>query len=339
VVEWVVLVDGRHHGNFRVVVTDGHSPGGGLRLEYEREIACSGVPECACGPGAPAGARAEGDACLTDCSCATGLSCIGGFGFAGEYWACLRPCNDFRECRAPEACPARVFDAAPYVCMWAGDGCTTDVDCPAGYVCAESDRGRFCRDGRTGPSRGACVCDEECPVGHLCAVGASPTPVCEIPCLENAHCPSGGSAPLCGPASTCEAGGPTLTIRYEDPCPCFPPPCCPTSTFSFAPGTGAAWFLMCGDAVACFPPPVGWERQAEDGTWERVVSPGESAGAGFQCAPETFTDPWMLSVPTPPSGTVRAVALFDGECGPDPVTCATRCGAPFEVLSNAITVP
>jgi hypothetical protein len=75
--------------------------------------------------------------------------------------------------------------------------------------------------------------------------------------------------------------GPTLTLAYADPCPCVPAPYRPTVTLSFEPGTEAAWFLMCGDAVG----------------------------------------------------------LFDGECGADRSTCTTRCEAPHEVLSNAVTIP
>ncbi|MBN1773951.1 MAG: hypothetical protein JXB32_22015, partial [Deltaproteobacteria bacterium] len=42
-VDRIVEIEGRQLGNHRVVVTDEHSPGGGLRLEYGREI-CSGPP-------------------------------------------------------------------------------------------------------------------------------------------------------------------------------------------------------------------------------------------------------------------------------------------------------
>lgn len=133
--------------------------------------------------------------------------------------------------------------------------------------------------------------------------------------------------------------GPTLTLTYVDPCPCVPAPCCPMVTFTFEPGDGAAWYLMCGDAVECVPPPIGWERQSDDGSWERLVTPGVTATAGFLCAPESWTDPWINSVPEAPSGTVRAVGIFDDECGEDPSTCGARCDAPYEIVSNAITVP
>jgi hypothetical protein len=136
-----------------------------------------------------------------------------------------------------------------------------------------------------------------------------------------------------------DVAGPTLTLSYSDPCPCAPPPCCPTVTLSFEAGTNAAWFLMCGDAVECVPPPVGWERQNGDGGWDRIVSPGESASAAFLCAPESFENPWVNSVPEPPTGTVRAVGLFDDECGAAPSTCGTRCEAPYEVVSNEVTIP
>ncbi len=136
-----------------------------------------------------------------------------------------------------------------------------------------------------------------------------------------------------------DVAAPSLTLTYVDPCPCYPPPCCPTTTLTFAPGSAAAWYLLCGDAVACAPPPVGWERQLAGGGWERVISPGESSTAGFLCAPGTWSDLGMYSIPEPPAGTVRAVGLFDDECGADPGTCTTRCGAPYEVFSNPVTIP
>jgi hypothetical protein len=191
------------------------------------------------------------------------------------------------------------------------------------------------------------VCDPvECEASCPHDTGGPPYGVC-----ADGHCycthtdpggdDAGGGDDAAEPDDVGDAGDvpASLTLAYADPCPCYPPPCCPTTTLTFSPGSAAAWYLMCGDAVACDPPPVGWERQATDGTWERIVTPGESAGAGFLCAPGNWSDLGMYSIPSPPSGTVRAVGLFDDECGLAPATCATRCGAPREVLSNPVVFP
>ena len=157
---------------------------------------------------------------------------------------------------------------------------------------------------------------------------------------DDAEVDAGADADADGDADAdADALAASLTLTYADPCPCFPPPCCPQITLTFSAGSAAAWYLMCGDAVACAPPPVGWERQLAGGGWERVVTPGESSTAGFQCAPDTWTDLGMYSIPEPPSGTVRAVGLFDDECGADLATCATRCNAAYEVVSNAVSIP
>ena len=133
-------------------------------------------------------------------------------------------------------------------------------------------------------------------------------------------------------------GSPTLALGYADPCDCATPPCCPTVALDYISGGAAsAWYVFCGDAVACDPPPVGWELMNAVGTWDRLSSPGVSASSAELCAPGTWVNPWGNSVPMPPSGTVRAVGLFDAECGA--AACTTACGAPFEVLSNAISVP
>ncbi len=154
-----------------------------------------------------------------------------------------------------------------------------------------------------------------------------------------AHVPSiPDAAPDAG--NDAASSGPTLTISYSDPCPCWPPPCCPTTTFDFRPAADrAAWYLFCGDALACDPPPIGWERANGLGGWDRIVSPNVSPASGFLCAPGSYTNPWINSVPEPPGGTVRAVALFDDECGASAQTCGARCNRPYEVVSNAITVP
>jgi len=197
VVERVVAIPGRLHGNLRVVVIDDNAPGGGLRLTYDRDP-CSGVPECMCGPDTPPGSGAEWSDCRTDCSCADGLSCIGYFGIGGPMWSCARICSDFRDCETRETCLPAILDGAPHVCSWDGDLCDGDEDCPPGFTCTFTDLASFCSDSREGPTGRECECDSDCPEGHLC-IDAGAGAACEIPCLTTAWCPE---TPIEGPICT-----------------------------------------------------------------------------------------------------------------------------------------
>jgi hypothetical protein len=146
-----------------------------------------------------------------------------------------------------------------------------------------------------------------------------------------------------GGGTTDAAGGaacPSLTVTYDDPCDCGTPPCCPMTTFDFAGGDVAASYAWCGDAVACDPPPVGWEQMNAGGGWDRLVTPGASPNGNWEPTPATWVDPWIYSVPSPPSGTVRAIGLFREDCaaGTAPL-CAPACAAPYELPSNPIVVP
>jgi hypothetical protein len=204
-VPWIVEIEGRGDGNLRVVVTDGHSPGGGVRLDYNREIGCSGVPDCECGPGTPIGDGAEWSDCMTDCSCATDLSCITYFGVAGPLASCARSCNDFLDCGTSQMCLEPVPDGPPWVCT-VGDQCSDDEPCPDGFECVRDtgDAPNTCVDRRAPPTVGACDCDEQCPAGQRCVLGMRAEPTCEIPCLRNADCPGrGGGLFVCGTAGIC----------------------------------------------------------------------------------------------------------------------------------------
>ncbi|MBW2261434.1 MAG: hypothetical protein JRG91_05610 [Deltaproteobacteria bacterium] len=187
IVERIVSIPGRDQGNLHVVVVDDHSPGGGLRLTYDRDP-CSGVPDCMCYPDTPAGDGGEWAECMTDCSCAAGLSCIGYFGLAGPMWNCVRICSDFMDCNPGETCLPPILDGAPYVCSREGDLCEDDVDCPAGFTCTHTSLASFCEDARTEPTGLPCACDDQCPAGHIC-IDPGDGPVCEIPCLSDTWCP------------------------------------------------------------------------------------------------------------------------------------------------------
>ncbi len=205
--EWNVEIEGRRHGNLRVVVADIVSPG--ALLEYGREVACSGVPECACYPGSPPGTGTEGSDCLTDCSCAAGLSCLGSWGVAGPWWSCARGCNDVLDCGADEQCIPPVPDGMPWICTW-GDQCNDDwlPPCPFGFECVSdaTDAPDRCVDRRSAPSVRPCTCDLDCATGELCLVGLRETPHCEIPCLGDEDCP--GDWLVCGTANICVPLGP-----------------------------------------------------------------------------------------------------------------------------------
>ena len=80
----------------------------------------------------------------------------------------------------------------------------------------------------------------------------------------------------------------------------------------------------------------------KEGPGERVVYPLVSTAAEWRCGPTTWIYPTDSIQTLPPSGTVRAVALFDADCtgdaGGGPVR-RTPCGAPREIVSNAIQIP
>lgn len=200
----VVAVPGREQGNLNVVVTDATSPGGGLRLTYERQP-CSGVPACQCYPGAPPGPIAEHGTCVTDCSCATGLACIGYWGFAGPLWTCERPCADDRDCGWGTFCATEVADGPSYVCMLGSGRCGKYGECPVGFTC-EMDESwwRYCRDDRSGPGWEPCQCDAQCAPGNRCTWDEDLAD-CQTPCRKDTDCPSTGGfgSVYCGPASLC----------------------------------------------------------------------------------------------------------------------------------------
>jgi hypothetical protein len=198
---WNVEIEGRQHGNFQVAVVDGNNPAG-ASLRYGREM-CSGVPDCACGPGAPAGYGLEGSECRTDCSCAAGLSCLGYWGVGGPLWECSRGCNDFVDCAPMEQCLVPVPDGNPWVCVL-GDQCDDPSPyCPDGFECLHdaTDAPNRCVDRRAAPTVRPCTCDLDCGLGELCVLGPRATPSCEIPCLRNEDCPEGWLA--CGTTNVC----------------------------------------------------------------------------------------------------------------------------------------
>jgi hypothetical protein len=209
-VTWIVTIPGRWHNNFRVVVTDENSPGGGLRMEYGREP-CQDHPDCQCYIETPAGSAREWSSCITDCSCTSGLSCVGYLGLSGEMWSCVRPCNDFLDCRTTEECLPPIPDSVPNVCSHPADTCETDEDCPAGFECQETEIARYCVDWRNLELSRPCECDEQCPAGQRCVLSYRDVPTCEVPCLRTADCPPHDLEPgflVCGTPNVCVVLGP-----------------------------------------------------------------------------------------------------------------------------------
>jgi hypothetical protein len=203
IVSTVVLFPGRGQGNMRVVVSDGSGPSSEPIFTYDRTW-CSGMPDCQCYPGSPAGSGQEYATCLTDCSCAEGFSCIGAIGLVGPGWNCRRPCADDRDCHAYELCAKYVADAAAWVCE-PGTQCQGDGDCPEGFACvARADGLRTCADQRAVPTMQECTCDAQCPPGQRCSLIWGDVPSCEVWCQDDADCPLAGQGWLvCGTPEVC----------------------------------------------------------------------------------------------------------------------------------------
>lgn len=178
------FVPGRGASNLRVVVTDGHSPGGGLRLTYG--VSACGGSSCWCDPWAPPGTVQEFSACGTDCDCAAGLSCLPTPAPGGAAWSCLRPCARQTDC--PRSGCVRQGSTASWTCGIL-DACPVPEDCPAGFECVIRDAPSFCQDLREAPTSLPCRCDAECRPGQRCIQGFRATPTCEIPCAGERDCP------------------------------------------------------------------------------------------------------------------------------------------------------
>jgi hypothetical protein len=203
IVSTVVLVPGRGQGNLRVVVADATTTPGGVSLTYQREM-CSGMPDCQCYPGSPAGSGQEFATCLTDCSCAAGLSCIGAIDFVGEAWHCRRPCADDYDCRPGETCAKYVADSAAWVCESWG-GCQDAGDCGEGFTCEPDASGALvCVDRRPVPTMQDCTCDAQCPPGQRCSRVWGNETQCAVWCQDDADCPAAGQSWLvCGTPQVC----------------------------------------------------------------------------------------------------------------------------------------
>ncbi|MHB8873997.1 MAG: hypothetical protein ACYC8T_09960 [Myxococcaceae bacterium] len=198
----VVSIPGRGQDNLRVVVADLNSPGGGLRLTYQRNL-CGARLECLCRSDTPPGNLPEGAACVTDCGCANGVPCLGYFGFAGAAWSCTRSCNTNNDCESDERCRPSVGDGVAWSCGQEANVCQLDADCPAGFTCVLGPQGRRCRDGRLYPAAMGCRCDGDCPAGQHCSK-IYEKPTCELRCRSSNDCPEKGAGVFaCGLDWTC----------------------------------------------------------------------------------------------------------------------------------------
>ena len=201
--------------------------------------------------------------CLNDAECQSGEICEGGFcAPAGVVPTPVDPntgddpqppvavpesCTTDEECQRAD--PALVCDTETGKCI---DACTSNADCPPGYVCAPCGKCTpedtpTCGDSRSycdvndpascGPDR-ACLtghchltCDGQsaCPIGQVCQAGVcvddpSPqSPQCQFDAqCVNARCINGYCHPKCtsdtdcGPAEMCLTGEGTQGVCMPD---------------------------------------------------------------------------------------------------------------------------
>jgi hypothetical protein len=150
----------------------------------------------------PAPARACGvSPCSLDCDCdtAAGERCLGGQGLAGEFLACVTPCEYDRDCGGDGACVDladghfRACDAQPEcTSMFPGPrgfGCTVDAACEPTFTL-------------TAGTRHECSTDQDCDLGLRCVeatVAGGGVNRCEATCKSDAGWCQG--AHICGPAS------------------------------------------------------------------------------------------------------------------------------------------
>lgn len=138
--------------------------------------------------------------------------------------------------------------------------------------------------------------------------------------------------------------GERLELEIEDVCECGQPGlCCPDFTVRIRPSRRCLCLIACGDAVACEPPPIIWERRTDDGEWTAEASPSEN-GAGPRCSDDEIATTSLAGLGSfepfpqePGTYRVRAV-LAEYAIGPADGCLPERTGT-VEAVSNPITVP
>lgn len=138
--------------------------------------------------------------------------------------------------------------------------------------------------------------------------------------------------------------GELLRLSVTDLCKCVPRGfCCPEFTVRLVRIRGCFCFLACGDAEACEPTPIAWERLGADGGWTTTTPPSE-AGAGPFCESRELSTESLVGAgsigPAPDEpGTYRVRALLaEYEINPSDACLPNRVGT-VSAVSNAITLP
>jgi len=143
-----------------------------------------------------------------------------------------------------------------------------------------------------------------------------------------------------------DAGGPPeelLRLSGADICLCaLPGLCCPDFTVEIAPSFRCLCFVVCGDATACAPPPITWERQTPDGDW--VGTAPSTNGAGVRCEVPVVQSRSLSGANTVEEfpleeGTYRVRAILtEFAVGPTD-GCLDEPTGTLEAVSNPIRIP
>ncbi len=126
--------------------------------------------------------------CAMDCDCAgNGARCLGGYGFAGPFTQCARPCELDRDCAGAGTCES-FDDGLELACQPGTAECGVDAPCWSGYDCVDGTCvATFTLDQST---RIPCSCDADCGEPLRCLEDADGGGArCELACpTDGAWC-------------------------------------------------------------------------------------------------------------------------------------------------------